>query len=640
MDDPQVNEQLSLSRRQFLQGAGVMTAGLVLGGAPGLALGRVGLPRAQAQQAIDVTAAPFGARGDGQTNDRAAFQAAIDAAIQQRKPLWLPRPAVAYRIELDGATPWLDVHGDLTVVGAGRGDTRLLFTQATPNPAPKYAGFYVRNGVNFQIAKCRLEETAHPVEPPFEGFYFEAGSLDHLALIEEVDVDGFTDVVMVPSSGQGDSLGELFLAVRSCDFKSGYQYCIAFWAVERGHKRLHLYDSTFHDNQFSHLIYCHPHNSVHVENCRFDGANKWAFQFQGSAVSGEPEYQRFVGCWFGPRNSRGIITHGGPTTNPRPEITNCLFEASNAVQIRSDVLVDGCYFTNTADAANISPFVASIERPPWEVTLRNCIFAPKRDVLPYIDLRMEGVTANITNCQFYHQGSGAVMALGKGPANVSTISNCLFYVRTDNASQAIGIETDNGRTTITNCRFHGRATGDRAVIVCKSDGTLAADAALELQGCTFQGITAGSLFYVEEGPGNSWRGRISGGNNRINSWLSPAPLLNVAGAQAPFYARLAPVSGPAPLDLLAAPTTVVSSNYDTYRVTGAADIAAIHWWSDDGAADPLFSGTISLGAATPFALVAGGNIQLANGAARRDVATGTTVRLSFDSSTGVWSEVV
>ena len=40
MDDPQGNEQLSFSRRQFLHGAGAMTAGLVLRGAPGLGLGR------------------------------------------------------------------------------------------------------------------------------------------------------------------------------------------------------------------------------------------------------------------------------------------------------------------------------------------------------------------------------------------------------------------------------------------------------------------------------------------------------------------------------------------------------------------------------------------------------------------------
>ena len=55
--------------------------------------------------------------------------------------------------------------------------------------------------------------------------------------------------------------------------------------------------------------------------------------------------KRLIGCWFGPNNGRSIITHSGPTTNPRPEIINCLFESSNAIQIRSNVLIDGCYFT-------------------------------------------------------------------------------------------------------------------------------------------------------------------------------------------------------------------------------------------------------------------------------------------------------
>jgi hypothetical protein len=83
---------------------------------------------------------------------------------------------------------------------------------------------------------------------------------------------------------------------------------------------------------------------------------------------------------------------------------------------------------------------------------------------------------------------------------------------------------------------------------------------------------------------------------------------------------------------------VISSNYDAYQVSGGGDIAALHWWSDDGAADPLFSGAITLTAAAPFALVGGGNIQLAGGAARRDVAAGSMVRLSYDSAVGVWSE--
>ena len=642
MDDPQHDERLNFSRREFLHGAGALTAGLVLSGAPGLGLGRLALsPRVQGTGVIDVTAAPFGARGDGATNDRAAFQAAIDAAIQQRKPLWIPQPRSFYRIELDDAHRRLDVAGHLAIIGAGRTTTLVRFSIPTTDKSEYFYAFYVHNGIQFHMAELRLEEDAYAEGYEFQGIFFESGPEDHPCLIEAVDINGFTNCVITTASSASGGQGELFLAIRGCDFTPQLNYCVAMWTVEQGHKRLHVYDSYFHDSEEAHLVYCHPHNSVHIENTRFDGTPHWAFHFQGTAISGTPEYQRFVGCWFGPNNGRGIITHSGPTTHPRPEIVNCLFEGANAIQIRSDVLIDGCYFTNDRDAQSNSAFVASIEATPWEVTLRNCIFAPKRDVLPYIDLRLDGVTATITNSQFYHQGSGAMIALGRGPANATTISNCLFYVRPDAIAQAVAIEVDNGQTTVSNCRFHGRVPGDRGLISCLiTNDSLAADTALVIDHCAFEGITSGSLLYVREGPNSSWRGRISGGNNRIGNWTSSAPLLVVDVPQAPFYARLAPTPGPAPLDLLAAPTTVVSSNYDTYRVTGTADIATIHWWSDDGAADPLFSGAISLGAATPFALVAGGNIQLAGGASRRDVAAGTTVRLAFDSAQRVWSELV
>ena len=639
MDDPQVNDILNFSRRQFLHGAGALTAGLVLGGAP--KLGRLGLalPRAQTGAAIDVTAAPFGARGDGVSNDRAAFQAAITAAIQQRQPLWVPPPASFYRLELDNANPQLDVPGDLAIVGAGRATTLLRFTVAGPQAGATYSGFTIHNGVHFQIADLRLEEDAAPEGYALHGFNFQSGPADHQCLIEAVDADGFTHVAMAGSSGSGDSRGELFLAIRDCDFSPRTECCVAFWTAETGHKRLHVYDSYFHDNVSNHLVYCHPHNSVHIENTRFDGTPNWSFHLQGSAISGEPEYQRFIGCWFGPNVGRGIITHGGPTTHPRPEIVNCLFECSNAIQIRSDVLIDGCYFTNNRDAQSNSAFVAAIENEPWAVTMRNSIFAPKRDVLPYVDLRLADVTATIANCQFYHQGSGSILALGKAAGNVATISNCLFYVRPDNGSQATSIEVDDGQTTIANCRFHGRAPGDRAIIHCqRSSGTLSDGAALHIDGCTFQSVTGGGLLYVVDGPGNSWSGRVSGGNNRINNWQSGSPMLTVNVPQAPFYARLLPVAGPAPLGLPAAPTTVISSNYDAYSITSPGEISALHWWSEDGNADPLFSGAISLSATTPFALLSGGNIRLAGGAARHDVAAGQTIRLTYDSSQGFWSE--
>lgn len=615
------------------------TMGWPMPGRPIMAADVYRVRLAQNQQAVNVADPAFGARGDGVTNDRAAFQAAIDAAIQRRLPLWIPRPAQFYRIELDGEHDRLVVDGDLTIVGEGRTNTLIRYSIPSPDLSRKYYALYIHNGCDFQIAECRLEEDAHLVETEFYGFYFETGPEDQLALFERVDVDGFFDIVISNASGVGDSLGELFVAIRECDFKPFNQYCVALWTAERGHKRLHIYDSYFHDNSDSHLVYCHPHNSVHVENTRFDGATGWAFQFQGTAVAGDPEYQRFIGCWFGPRNSRGIITHSGRDTHPRPEIRNCVFEARAGIQIRSDVVIDGCYFTNERDAESTGSFVTAIDSAPFSVVMRNCIFAPKRDVLPHVDLRLPDIDVTIENCQFYHQGYGSMLGLGKGPTNVTTVNNCLFYVRPDDASQASSIEVENGRNIIRNCRFHGRASRDRGVIICRSlDGTLAGDASLEVSDCTFQGISSGSLIFVMDGPGNSWSGRISGANNRINNHLSPQSLVGVEGERTPFYARLSPVAGPAPLALIAAPTTVVSSNYDTYQVNGPADIANLHWWSDDGSADALFSGTITLTAASPFALVSGGNIRLAGGASRRDVATGATIRLTFDSSQAVWVE--
>lgn len=635
-------ENAAISRRHFLQGASAVLGAAALGATarrPVLGAVARGPRRAQAPQAVNVADPAFGARGDGVSNDRAAFQSAIDAAIQRGLPLWVPRPAQHYRIELDPGNVQLLVHGDLTIVGEGRANTLIRFSIPSPDASQEYAGFFIENGANFQITECRLEEDAHPRDFEFHGFFFQAGPVDHLALLERIDVAGFVNIVMAHASGVGDGTGELFLAIREVDFQPDLRFCVAFFTAETGHKRLHIYDSTFHDNQDSHLVYCHPHNSVHVENCRFDGANKWAFQLQGTAISGDPEYQRFLGCWFGPRNSRAIITHNGKYTHPRPEVRNCVFEARAGVQIRSDVVIDGCYFTNARDADSTGSFITAIDSAPWTAEIRNCIFAPKHDAMPHVDLRLPNTQVTVENCQFYHQGYGSMLALGKGPTCVATVDNCLFYVRADDASQAMFLEVENGRNTVTNCRFHGRPPRDRGVIICRNqESALAADAALQIDNCTFHSITAGSLFYILDGPGNSWSGRVSGANNHVVNLLTGEPVLGVEGATTPFYARLTPVAAAAPVALLATPVTVVSSNYDAYQVNGPADISALHWWTADGASDALFAGTISLTAATPFALVTGGNIQLAGGAARRDVAAGATVRVTYDPAAGVWRE--
>lgn len=627
------------SRRVFLKGAGLTAFGLALGIGTG-GKGRIYHDRSwQPQAAIDVTDPKFGAKGDGVTNDRAALQAAIDEAIQKGVPLHLPKPAAFYKIDLDAEHDRLAINGDLVIFGDGRADTLLRFSIPQPDSSKTYYGFYIHNGSEFKITDLRLEEDALPVEFEFQGLFFESGSEDHECLIERVDVAGFTNVVVSSSSGSGDSKGELFLTIRDCDFRPGLNFCVAVWTVEGGHKRLHLYDSYFHDNVESHLIYCHPHNSIHAENCRFDGASAWAFHIQGSAVGGNPDYQRFIGCWFGPRNGRGLITQDRETVVTRVDVLNCMFECRPGVQIRSDILVDGCYFTSPVESETSAPCLSAYSNSPWAAVIRNCVFAPRANTLPQADFRLENIDVTIDNCQFYNQGSGAMLNLGVGPTNTYKVTNCLFYNRMDNASQSISIEVDNGQATIDGCRFIGRATADRGVIMCSvREVNPSPDSFVRVDNCTFQEISGGSLFYVLGTPATSWSNKIVGQNNRILNYYSGKPLMVVDSGEA-VYGRLAPVLGQATLPLSAGTTMIVNSNYDTYQVIGTFDVANLHWWSEDGLSDPLFTGEITLKAGMPFVLVSGGNIQLTERAGGMSLAAGESIRLLYTSDQAIWTVV-
>lgn len=629
-----------ITRRRFLQQSAVVMGGLALqrtwAGAAALHLGRA----FQNQAVINVMDPAFGARGDGTTNDRDAFQAAIDAAIDAKLPLWIPKPPQFYRISLDPDHDRLLVSDDLAIIGEGRESATLRFTVQTTAAGHHYAGIFVAGGVNFQLAEVRLEEDLHQPLEQFEFYavHFESSGVDSVCLVENVDIDGFTDCLYCPSSGIDGATGELFLTLKNCDIKPWWQHGISFWTVPGGHKRLHIFDSYLHDNQYSHLIYCHPHNSVYIENTRFDGASSWAFHFQGSEVAGDPEYQRFVGCWFGPRNTQGLITQDRATVATEVEVRNCMFEGQPSIQIRSDIVIDGCYFTTSQDATRDTLFIGAYSNAPWRAIIRDCIFAPKSNMLPQVDLRLENIDVTIENCQFFNQRSGAMLTLGSGAMNRYAIRDCVFYNRPDNASQSVAIEVDSGQTVIDNCRFVGRAIGDRGVIILRSTDTgPAADSFLQIDNCTFQDVSGGTVFYALMPTANSWSGKFGGSNNRIVNLQTGKPLL-IVDPPSSVYGLLAPVAAAAPTSIPAAPSMIISSNYDTYEILGSADIATIHWWTEDGQSDALFSGAITLMATVPLAFVAGGNIQLAGGAARRDVAGGASVRLVYDSATGIWSE--
>ncbi len=630
------------SRRHFIQGSAAAVTGLAAG-ALRLPVARAGstdlYAMLQGDDVVDVTNATFGAVGDGSTNDRAAFQAAIDEAIAEGKPLLVPQPSQFYRIILDAEHERLLVDGDLTIIGAGRATTLIRFGLSSPDASKFYAGFYITNGSNIQMTELRLEEDAQPADPlEFAGVFMPSGPDDHTVLVESVDMAGFSYCLYSPSGGT-DGTGELFLTVRRCDLDPYWRYAIAFWTPETGHKRLHIYDSYLHDNQDSHLVYCHPHNSIHVENTRFDGASSWAFQIQGSAVGGDPDYQRFIGCWFGPRNSRGIITQDRENTKIRVEVRNCIFEGRPAVQIRSDILIDGCYFTTPLDPPSGQNFITAYSNAPWIAVISNCVFSPRANSLPDIDLRLENIEASVLNCQFYSQGSGNVIAMGGSNDNVYTIADCLFYTRQDNQAQTVAMDIENGGVTVNRCRFVGRVTGDRGMVTLRASETGPGPSArLQIDNCLFQSISGGSVFHAMEENGNTWNNRIFGGNNRFSNLLTGEPMLTLSPPTATVNGRIEPVSGLQPSPVTAAPLITIVSNYDTFQVLGSADLNTIHWWTDDGRSDPLFSGFVNLIANNGLTLVEGGNIDLA-GAGQRVVQPGEQVRLLYESFRRLWREM-
>lgn len=635
---PNQTNNHKLPRRLFLQGTMAVAAGALVRTRLVQAATGSAFPALQSEQVVDVTDPRFGAVGDGVTNDRAAFQAAIDFAIARRRTLVIPPPAKAYRIVLDTKNDRLLINGRLTVRGAGRQNTLLSFGLDSPDPTKNYSAFYVQNGYNVEFSGFRMEEDARPTEFEFMGIHFEAGPAKHRTVVESVDIDGFTHCIYCPSGGS-DAIGELFLTIRGCDLSPERQYCVAFWTAETGHKRLHMFDSYLHDNTFSHLVYCHPHNSVHVENCRFDGATSWAFQFQGSTVSGDPEYQRFIGCWFGPRNSRGIITQKRKNTDALVEIRNSVFEGRPAVQIRSDIVIDGCYFTTPPDPLPGSNFVGAYDEAPWTALISNCIFALRTGANPAIDLRLDGIEATVENCQFYCQTSSTVLALGGSDRSLYSIASCLFYTRPGEGNQTKSFEINDGQIAIRSCRFVGAVTGDRGLFTFSlSETGPGPQARLQIDDCQFNSISGGNLFYVMVDGPDSWSNRIFGSNNRITNLITAKPLLIVEPAGTPVYAHLNPVAAPAPLPLTAASVLVITSNFDRYEIQSSADVTHIHWWSPDGLSDPLFSGVVTFAATTGFTLVSGGNIDL-GGATSHAVTAGTEVRLFYESADGTWTIV-
>jgi hypothetical protein len=187
MDDKQNLIPIGPQRRRFLQGAAgaalgvgaMLTAGAAAAEVP--AVGSQGLPGG----GVDVSAAPYSAKGDGKHNDAPAIQAAIDAAAKAGRNgigggvVWLPPGlyqlgaglVVPNQIVLAGAgwgPPYAPANGStlyvtrtefvpLTLHGRGATVRDLAIFHAQPPPAPGWRPNSYPAAIHIDADDVRLE---------------------------------------------------------------------------------------------------------------------------------------------------------------------------------------------------------------------------------------------------------------------------------------------------------------------------------------------------------------------------------------------------------------------------------------------------------------------------------------------------
>lgn len=623
-----VHKPPGLPRRAVLQGA--------LAGLTGAAIGKLGLPDTHWSAEhfnvpiVRVTDPAFGAVGDGVTDDRAAFQAAIDTAVAQSRPLLIPPPPVAYQIDINDNHDALVIAGDLIMVGGGADNTTVQFNIETPDFERRYAGLLIENGANVTLRDLHIREVTRHPELEFYGIIFDAGTEDHHGVVARVHVEGFHHCIHVPSGGVSN-VGELDLTLLECDLHPGLLYGLSFWAPAEGHKRLQMIGCTLHDNQRSHLVYCHPHNTVFVKGCRFDGATAWAWQFQGSEVGVAPEYQRFEDCWFGPRNGRGIITQSPGSV----EIHNCVFKGRPAVQIRSDVVIERCVFTTAVGLEKPDTCISAYDEPPWKATIRDCVFAPYAPSSPQVDLRLPEIDVSVEACLFFNQNvSNVLLALG-GSGSRFEIADCVFRNVRDGRSKVTAVRVNDGQATFRDSQFEGPFLSGRGIILCEStDAGPGPDALLQFENCIIDVAGSDTVIKAEATGVGTWDGKISGRGTYFLNLQPPHRVFLREPDDAQVVGAVEPVPGDSPQPLMGAPVLVVNSNYDTFYVAGSARIAQIHWWESDGGSNGLFNGRVHLVADQGFQLSPGGNISLPGGDVT--VAAGERVALVYDPAVGIW----
>lgn len=586
-------------------------------------------------------------------DERVALQAAVDAAISEKKPLYVSAGTFNVYLIDTGAvfdptnpqrTLTIDATaGPLTVYGAGNGITKI---QVGPEaPWFTYTGFTISARYDYEfrdfsvVGPSDTNDGDLDVMPNTVAIYGQGYNLANEAsgvtTFRNLFVSNFVQCVTVSSNDALNSTGVVTYTFRSCKLRA-YSVTVAVFRDTSKvvcRKRFHAYDCDFSSGTpegRGNILYIHPHVSMFLSNCILhDNWRAGVHHHSDSAnynYTPAAEYAVIRDCHFYNITNQTILC----SNNVPVEISGCTFRNSAGILIRESAIISDCEFNGKKPDGTCYTFLSYYNNklPPisdiivtstrvngrivpgrsgytWK--LADCTLQNANDVI--LDIEVDSGRVELANCRLTNTlanvGAESPTAIRYNGNNVMIARDCIFE-----GKFISGLLTGPGGALPVPT---SEIVFDRNRLAVTSDTKF----------MQYGADTANQI----RGSGNRWTTAVAGGQFW---WASNA-------GHSLLCQDLAIGPGFSPTALASAATIIIGlPNYDIYHVTGVAaiDSVVIGKTGDDDTL--LFAGSrLTLIADAGWSISGLGNIIPLSTAAR---VAGSTVRLLFDQPAGKWRE--
>jgi hypothetical protein len=571
---------------------------------------------------INVKDTAYGAVGDGVANDRAAFGAAIAAAISQNRPIYVP--AGTYLLTMTTGDR-LHVTGNLFILGAGVDCTKLRFGPDSPQFA--YDAFGVDANVNLSLIDMEIDGPASVDITKNPG-----AAITNMIHVSDCSTEGtiYCDRIKCANkffngviADKGTGTGKLIIKLIDCDM-SCYKECVNVSTPLNGDRTLHCRNVIFRnagipaaDNSGSSIgntITFHPNGNLYIEGCRFDTSLNYAIDMHTpDGTNSAGIFNRISHCYFSPSVAGGIrMSEVGHV-----EWIGGEYRGGGNIYVPISLACVGVKFDPQSTTFNL---LEGVGFTTPQVNLVGCSFTNFFKMAPAYGVwicqnctALRGVPNTGGTIQVPIQPTGAAVMYVRGGR----------YYGGDSATQlaSAAVKVSGGAAAYIKDVFFDGIYG----LANANDAPLQVFGAsvLDVERCVFD-LTGGTAAIKTDSTTSA--GALTGRDNFYKNGL-PSIATN-----AQYLAGR--------VGLVTAAVTAASSitlncfSYDRFHITGTTTINTIVPGS--AGATLGFSGKVFLHADAAWALGSSGNIKARTASAR---VVGEVVQLVYDPVTAFWYEV-